>query len=78
MKKDIFAVYATSLFLLVYAFTAFSELNYQLVMAMFTISPIWIIWMVYRVLKSPDEPTRTFTDYFYMDVDIKPTKTKND
>jgi hypothetical protein len=32
---------------------------------------------VYRVLKSPDEPTWTFTDYFYMDVDIQLIKTKN-
>lgn len=77
MKKDTFAVYVTSLFLLVYSFMAFSELSYQLVSAMFTISPILVIWMVYRVLKSPDEPTRTFTEYFYMDADIKPTKTKD-
>jgi hypothetical protein len=33
MKKDIFAVYTTSLFLLVYAFRAFSSFSYQLAMA---------------------------------------------
>lgn len=78
MKKDTFAVYVTSLFLLVYSFMAFSELNYQLVAAMFTISPVLVLWMVYRVLRSPDEPNRTFTDYFYMDSDKRPMRTPRD
>lgn len=77
MKKDTFAVYVTSLFLLVYSFIAFTELSYQLVAAMFTIAPVLVLWMVYRVLTSPDEPTRTFNDYFYMDSDKRPLKTKN-
>ena len=74
MKKDTFAVYVTSLVLVLYAVVAYSELSYQFVFLVFTLSPVFILWMVYSVLKSPDEPTRTFDEYFYMDRDIKPMK----
>lgn len=76
MKKDTFSVYVTTLFLVLYTLIAYTELSYRLVFLLFTVSPLLILWMVYRVLTSPDEPTRTFTDYFYMDADIKPMKTK--
>lgn len=74
MKKDTFAVYVTTLVLIVYAVIAYTELSYRLVFLLFTISPVLILWMVYSVLKSPDEPTRTFDEYFYMDSDKKPMK----
>ena len=72
MRKDIFAVYLTSTVLVIYAVVTYSEFSYRLVFVLFTLSPVLILWMVYSVLKSPDEPTRTFDDYFYMDSDKKP------
>lgn len=74
MKKDIFSVYVTSLVLVLYAIIAYTELSYRLVFLLFTLSPVLILWMVYAVLKSPDEPTRTFEDYFYMDSEQRPMK----
>lgn len=74
MKRDTFAVYVTSLVLVLYALVAYSEFSYRFVFLIFTISPVLILWMVYTVLKSPDEPTRTFDDYFYMDSDKRPMK----
>lgn len=72
MKKEFFAIYVTTLFLAVYTLLSYFEVSYPLVATMFVISPMMVIWMVYAVLKSSDEPSLTFEEQFYLDASFKP------
>lgn len=70
MDKIKFPVITASLFLLVYTMGSVMGMPYPLVAGMFSISPIVVIWMVYRVLKDADPSQKTFSNYWYEDNDI--------
>gem|GEM_PF-991783 len=67
MKSAYFPVGLVTIFLVVYVVIAASGLSYFLTAMLFTISPILVIWMVFRVLKSPYNSHKTFNDHFYED-----------
>jgi hypothetical protein len=43
-------------------------------MAMFLLSPILVLWLVYIVLRYGEPSGRTFDEYFYDDVNIRVDK----
>jgi hypothetical protein len=45
-------------------------------MATFMGLQIIVVWMVYAILKSKDEPKVTFEEKFYLDAPFKPTIVK--
>jgi len=78
MKNIRFPIWFTTIFLFVYAGLSQYEPAYVVMPWLFIASPFLVIWMVYRVLKDGEESTRTFDEYFYDDVDIKPTPSKEE
>ena len=71
MKSALFPVGLVTIFLVVYVVIAASGLSYFLTALLFTISPILVIWMVFRVLKSPYDSSKTFNDHFYEDLSYR-------
>lgn len=67
MKSTWFPVGIVTIFLLVYVFIAAAGFSYLLITLLFSISPILVLWMVFRVLKSPYHSGKTFNDHFYED-----------
>ncbi len=67
MKSALFPVGLVTIFLVVYVVIAASGFSYFLTAMFFTISPILVIWMVFSVLKSPNDSRKTFNDHFYED-----------
>lgn len=67
MKNYLFPVYLVTSFLVVFVTAIHTNLNTALILIMFSISPISIIWMVYRVLRSEVLVTSTFEDQWYED-----------
>ncbi len=73
MKKASFAIYITTLFVVVYCLFIIFEMPYSFIMATFLVLHIIVIWMIYAILKSKDEPKVTFDEKFYLDASFKPT-----
>jgi uncharacterized membrane-anchored protein YitT (DUF2179 family) len=67
MKSAWFPVGLVTIFLVAYVVIAATGLSYFLSAMLFTVSPILVIWMVFRVLKSPYDSGKTFNDHFYED-----------
>jgi uncharacterized membrane protein len=67
MKTAMFPVILVTIFLVAYVLIAASGVSYFLTALLFIISPILVIWMVFRVLKSPNTSHKTFNDHFYED-----------
>jgi Flp pilus assembly protein TadB len=73
MKGSWFPIMFVTAFLAVYM--VLSYLSFEvLVSAMFLISPFLVIWMVYRVLRYGKPSGRTFSEYFYDDMDHRRIK----
>ncbi len=68
MKGIWFPVIFVTAFLAVYVVLSYFSFA-GIVSTMFVISPFLIVWMVYRVLKYGKPSGRTFSEYFYDDVD---------
>jgi membrane protein implicated in regulation of membrane protease activity len=58
MNKEIFPVLVATFYLLVYTILAVLNIQIPLVFIMFSLSPIVVIWMVYRVLTADVGPIR--------------------
>lgn len=67
MKNYLFPVYAVTAFLIVYVTAVQVNLHVAIVMFLFSISPLPILWMVYRVLKADVKVDTTFEDQWYED-----------
>ena len=67
MKSAWLPVGIVTIFLLVYVFIAAAGYSYLLITGLFSISPILVVWMVIRVLKSPYNSGKTFNEHFYED-----------
>jgi Flp pilus assembly protein TadB len=76
MKGSWFPIVLVTAFLLVYVLLAYYSLEY-IVAAMFILSPFLVIWMVYRVLRNGKPSGRTFSEYFYDDVDHQRIREEN-
>jgi uncharacterized membrane protein len=67
MKNYLFPVFATTGFLIVYLTALFTNLNTGIILFMFSISPVVMIWMVYRVLTADTDSSYTFEERWYED-----------
>jgi uncharacterized membrane protein YqjE len=67
MNKIKFPLIATSLLLLLYHTLNFIGANSNLIILLFVMSPLAVIWMVYRVLKDGTPCNKTWDDSFYED-----------
>lgn len=54
-------------FLIIYVTAIQANLNTRLILFMFSVSPIPIIWMVYKVLTADVEVNSTFDEKWYED-----------
>lgn len=62
-----FSVLATTAYVLFYALSIGFEVDASLILLLFSLSPIPLIWMVYRVLKYGVPSKYKFEDRFYDD-----------
>jgi Flp pilus assembly protein TadB len=76
MKGSWFPIMSVTVFLMAYVVLAYYSFE-NIVVAMFIISPFLVIWMVYRVLRYGKPSGRTFSEYFYDDVDHKRIREEN-
>ncbi len=67
MDNPVIPVLIVTGFLLVYIVALGLDLNLSIILFMFSISPVLIIWMVYRVLTSSETSSYTFKERFYED-----------
>ncbi len=67
MKNYLFPIFLVTGFLLVYVVAIQVNLYLPLILLMFTISPVILIWMVYKVLTADVEVKNTFDDKWYED-----------
>ncbi len=67
MKNHLIPIYITTGFLLIYLTAIFVNLSTALVLFLFSLSPIIMIWMVFKVLKAEVETNFTFEDKWYED-----------
>ncbi|WP_209332202.1 hypothetical protein [Lunatimonas salinarum] len=68
MNSFLFPVYAVTGFLLIYLTAIFVNLNTAIILFMFSASPILVLWMVYRVLRSEVQSAYTFEEKWYEDI----------
>jgi hypothetical protein len=67
MNKIKFPIYLTTVILVVYTFLVGMDLVPALVFMLFGISPLLVIWLVYRVLRDGEASAYTFSERFYED-----------
>lgn len=78
MEKIKLPVLFTTAYLFFYTLTPFINVPDMLIISMWAISPILVIWMVYRVLKDGKPSGRTFDDYWYDDAELQRVKVKEE
>jgi len=71
------AIGLSFLYIIFYSFGIAGIYDFQYLFTLFLFSPIIVLWVVFSVLKDKNEPTKTFTDHFYQDSEIKRTKTNS-
>lgn len=67
MNSYLFPVYMTTAVLIVYVTAILAGINAAIIMFIFSISPAFVIWMVYRVLTANVEVKSTFDEKWYED-----------
>lgn len=60
------AIYGSFGFLIIYAASVLMGYE-RAALFLFSISPIVVLYVVYKILKDPKEPSLTFEDHFYQD-----------
>ncbi|MFD2199957.1 hypothetical protein [Shivajiella indica] len=68
MKNYLFPVYLVTSFLMVYVTAIQVNLNTGIILFFFSISPLPIIWMVYKVLTADVQVNSTFEEKWYEDM----------
>lgn len=71
MEKIKWPVIIVTAYAFFYQFTPAIGFSDQVIMTLFMVSPIPVLWMVYKILKNGIPSQRTFDEYFYEDVDYK-------
>jgi len=67
MKNYLFPVYLVTAFLIVYVTAIQANLSTALIFFLFSISPLPVIWMVYKVLTADVKVNSTFEEKWYED-----------
>ncbi|WP_114750206.1 hypothetical protein [Pleomorphovibrio marinus] len=67
MKNYLIPVFVATGFLLIYITAIFVNLNTAIILFLFSLSPLILIWMVFKVLKAEVETPFTFDDRWYED-----------
>ncbi|MGY6745048.1 MAG: hypothetical protein ACXIUQ_20115 [Cecembia sp.] len=67
MKNYLFPVYLVTAFLIVYVTAIQANLSTALILFLFSISPLPVIWMVYKVLTADVKVNSTFEEKWYED-----------
>ena len=62
MKKEIFSIWCVTIYLVIYSVVAFLEVNVKLVFLLFFLSPFFVLWMVFSVLKSKTTPEKVLKE----------------
>ncbi|EKB49348.1 hypothetical protein [Cecembia lonarensis] len=67
MKNYLLPVYLVTAFLIIYVTAIQANLNTAIILFMFSVSPLPIIWMVYKVLTADVKVESTFEEKWYED-----------
>ncbi len=67
MEKIRIPLLVATFYLLVYTLSAALPIHLAIPLALFSLSPVVVIWMVYRVLKDGEASELTFEEAFYED-----------
>jgi hypothetical protein len=68
MKNYLFPVYLVTSFLIIYVTAIQVNLNTGIILFFFSLSPLPVLWMVYKVLTADVEVTSTFEEKWYDDM----------
>lgn len=60
-------IFVVTGYLFIYWLAIQLELNFRLILFMFSISPVLLLWMVYKVLTADVPVTHTFDEKWYED-----------
>ncbi|MEO6733115.1 MAG: hypothetical protein ABIN01_17960 [Ferruginibacter sp.] len=71
MQKIKWPIIIVSTYMLVYQFSYYIGLPIGIVVLLFVVSPLAVIWMVYKILKDGTPSKRSFHEYFYEDSNYK-------
>lgn len=69
-----FSIAFSFFYILIYCLGLGRVFDFEYTFLLFLFSPVVILWVVFSILKDKNVPSKTFTDYFYQDSDIKRTK----
>jgi len=67
MKRIITPIFVATLYLLIYMISAELDTTTRFTLFLFSLSPIPVIWMVYKVLRDGQPSPYTFKERFYED-----------
>lgn len=67
MEKLRIPILLSSLYLLVYTLSTLVPVHLVLPLFLFSVSPLVVLWLVYKVLKDGKESSLTFDEAFYED-----------
>jgi hypothetical protein len=68
MKHYLFPIYLATGYLLVFISSIFANLHISLILLLFALSPVLMIWMVYKVLCADVDVKETFEEKWYSDL----------
>jgi hypothetical protein len=68
MKPIKLPILLTTLYLMIHAISPYLGIPEIVIIASWAVSPVFVIWMVYRVLKDGEPSEQTFENHFYEDV----------
>ncbi|MCH7397393.1 hypothetical protein MM236_05310 [Belliella sp. DSM 107340] len=67
MKNFLSPIYWVTAILIIYVTFLFTNINISVILFIFSISPLLILWMVYKVLTADVEVESTFEEKWYED-----------
>ncbi|MCH7413247.1 hypothetical protein MM213_07120 [Belliella sp. R4-6] len=67
MKNFLSPVYWVTAILIIYVTFLFTNINIAVILFIFSVSPLLILWMVYKVLTADVEVESTFEEKWYED-----------
>lgn len=67
MKRIIAPLFITTLYLIIYVVSAELDTTTRFTLFLFSLSPVPVIWMVYKVLRDGQPSPYTFSERFYED-----------
>jgi uncharacterized membrane protein YqjE len=71
MQKIKWPIAIVTIYLIIYQSAALLGFPDNTIAVMYVVSPLLVLWMVYKILKDGTPSDRTFDEYFYDDYDYK-------